>query len=88
MLHDGIRASYDRGLSGCLDTAGVCEIARGATGDADLVETSLRFITSHPAGMVVIPGATKPEQVLSNAAAGSAMLEDTLYERLLALRAE
>ena len=63
------------------------ELARvqALVGDADLIETSLRFITTHPANMVVIPGATRPEQVLSNAGAGAEKLEPSLYEQLLRL---
>jgi aryl-alcohol dehydrogenase-like predicted oxidoreductase len=58
---------------------------REVAGNADLVETSLRFITTHPADMVVIPGATKPQQAVSNAAAGAQTLDDDLYQRLLAI---
>ncbi|MCC5843542.1 MAG: aldo/keto reductase [Verrucomicrobia bacterium] len=53
-------------------------------GQKNLTETALRFILSHPAGMVLIPGATRPEQVLQNAAAGAATLPPELYERLKA----
>jgi aryl-alcohol dehydrogenase-like predicted oxidoreductase len=56
---------------------------RKIIGSRDLVETSLRFITRHPANMVVIPGATSPGQVTSNAKAGAAQLEDDLYQTLL-----
>jgi len=58
---------------------------RDTIGDADLVETSLRFLIRHPANMVVIPGATRPGQALQNAAAGAIALEEDLYERLRAL---
>lgn len=59
---------------------------RKVIGDNDLIETALRFITTHPANMVVIPGATKPSQVRSNAAAGADTLDPDVYEKLLSLK--
>lgn len=53
--------------------------------DSRLVETALRFVISHASHPVVIPGATKPDQVKGNAVAGSALMEDAVYEALKAL---
>jgi aryl-alcohol dehydrogenase-like predicted oxidoreductase len=61
------------------------ECIKQVVGEADLIETSLRFITTHSADMVVIPGATKPGQVLSNAAAGAEKLDAELYQMLIEL---
>ena len=65
---------------------GRLEKIRAAVGDdSKLVETALRFVISHASHPVVIPGATKPDQVKANAAAGSALMEDAVYEALKAL---
>ena len=53
--------------------------------DADIVDTALRFVTSHESNPVVIPGATRPSQAVGNATAGSALLDDALYDKLRAL---
>lgn len=58
----------------------VCEVA----GKENLVQTSLRYILSHPVSPVVIPGAKSPDQARANAKAGSACLDDELYARLKA----
>ena len=62
------------------------EDIRQVIGEADLIETALRFIITHPANMVVIPGATTTSQVESNAAAGADRLDPDLYEKLLDLK--
>jgi aryl-alcohol dehydrogenase-like predicted oxidoreductase len=61
------------------------EKIKAEVGDADLVETALWFIISHPANMVVIPGATRPAQVISNADAGKDTLDADTMERLAKL---
>jgi aryl-alcohol dehydrogenase-like predicted oxidoreductase len=50
----------------------------------DLVTASLRYVISHPAAPVAIPGATRAEQARTNAAAGAAVLDT---EELRTLRA-
>jgi aryl-alcohol dehydrogenase-like predicted oxidoreductase len=50
--------------------------------ERDLVETSLRFLMGHPANLVAIPGATRPSQVLANAAAGAEDPDPELYRTL------
>ena len=56
-----------------------------AMDETDLSQTALRFVIRHPANMVVIPGATRPDQVIANAAAGAELLDDERYRRLLGL---
>jgi myo-inositol catabolism protein IolS len=48
----------------------------------DLVTTALRFVISHPVAPVAIPGATRPEQARSNAAAGAKVLDAEVLENL------
>lgn len=60
------------------------EQIKSAIGDADLVTTALRYVISHSAGPVAIPGATSPAQAESNAKAGESTLTD---RELSALRA-
>jgi len=42
----------------------------------------LRYVISHPLAPVAIPGATRPGQVIANAAAGEAVLSDELLDKL------
>jgi len=48
----------------------------------EMVQMALRYVISHPAVSVVIPGAKSPEQAAMNASAGSEALSDELVERL------
>ena len=48
----------------------------------EMVQMALRYVISHPAVSVVIPGAKSPEQAAMNAAAGSEVLSDDLVEKL------
>ena len=86
---DAVRGRWNRGESGREDYESLIarfEKVRAAVGDdARLVETALRFIISHDADPVVIPGATHPDQVRANAAAGRGLLDDALYRKLSAL---
>ena len=50
----------------------------------EMVQMALRYVLSHPAVSVVIPGAKSPEQAAMNAAAGSQVLTDDLMEKLRA----
>ncbi len=59
------------------------EVIKEAIGDdSKLVETALRYVISHKSNPVVIPGATKVEQVIDNAHAGAALLDENLYRKL------
>lgn len=59
------------------------EAIREAIGDdSKLVETALRYVISHKSNPIVIPGATKVEQVIDNAQAGAALLDENLYRKL------
>ncbi|MEO2003122.1 MAG: aldo/keto reductase, partial [Candidatus Poribacteria bacterium] len=74
------RASYEKMLADL-------ETVKAVVGDdSTLVETSLRFVTSHAAHPVAIPGATRSEQSVTNGAAGAALLDDATYQRLRATR--
>jgi aryl-alcohol dehydrogenase-like predicted oxidoreductase len=50
----------------------------------EMVTASLRFAFSHPVCPVVIPGATNPDQAVTNAAAGERELTSEEREKLLA----
>ena len=86
---DTVRQGWNKGESGREGYERMLarlEKVREAVGDdAKLVETALRFVLAHPANPVVIPGATKPAQVVTNAAAGAALLDDAVYQKLCAL---
>jgi myo-inositol catabolism protein IolS len=51
----------------------------------EMVQMALRYVISHPAVSVVIPGAKSPEQAKTNAGAGSEVLGDDLVTKLRAL---
>ncbi len=51
----------------------------------EMVQMALRYVISHPAVSVVIPGAKSPEQAKTNAGAGSEVLGDDLIAKLRAL---
>ena len=51
----------------------------------DLVETALRYVMSHPADPVIIPGATSPAQAIQNARIGDELLDDDRWEALRAV---
>ncbi len=51
----------------------------------EMVQMALRYVISHPAVSVVIPGAKSPEQAATNAAAGSEALDEATIEKLKAL---
>lgn len=60
----------------------VVERVREAAGVDPLTETALRFVISHPAVTVAIPGAKDAEQARQNARAGRATLDDTVLEAI------
>jgi myo-inositol catabolism protein IolS len=47
-----------------------------------MAQAALRFVLSHPAVTVAIPGAKSPQQARANAAAGEAVLDAALLERI------
>ena len=51
----------------------------------EMVQMALRYVISHPAVSVVIPGAKSPEQATTNAAAGSEVLDEATIEKLKSL---
>jgi len=65
--------------------AKVEEIKAMIGADANLAEVSLRYIISHPAAPVAIPGATKPGQVVQNVAASEYRLPRDLLDKLKVL---
>lgn len=83
---DVVRERWNRGESGREDyermIAKLEKVREPIGDDSKLVETSLRFIISHEANPVAIPGATSPDQVKANALAGETLLDDALYGRL------
>lgn len=48
----------------------------------DLVSTALRYVASHPAAPVVVPGATTPDQAVQNARAGDRLLAEDRRQEL------
>ena len=51
----------------------------------EMVQMALRYVISHPAVSVVIPGAKSAEQAKTNASAGNEILSDDLITKLKAL---
>ena len=86
---DTVREDWNAGKEDREEYEGMLErldVVRGVVGDdSKLVETSLRYVTTHASHPVVIPGATKVAQVESNATAGAELLDDALYEKLNAM---
>jgi len=83
---DAIREKWNKGNSGRGEfeqKLAKVEKVKAAVGDANLVTTALRYVISHEAAPVAIPGATKPEQAGANAKAGDATLT---HEQLAELR--
>ena len=49
----------------------------------DMVTTALRYVASHPTVSTVIPGAKSPEQAITNAQAGAAVLSASEIDKLV-----
>jgi myo-inositol catabolism protein IolS len=83
---DQVRAKFNRaepGRKGFERNLAKIEKIKAALGaESDLVETALRYVISHPVAPVAIPGATTPEQVVANALAGEATLDDETLGKL------
>jgi len=71
------RDQYER------DVAGVERLKEVVAPGEEMVTAALRFVISHPAGPVAIPGCKSPQQARMNAAAGERTLTD---EEMRALR--
>ena len=63
--------------------ASVEKLKQAAAPGDEMVAAALRYTFSHPASPVTIPGATRPEQVLVNAAAGGRELTPAERHKLL-----
>ena len=50
--------------------------------DTDIVTTALRYVISHPAAPVAIPGATSVAQAENNAKIGAQLLTDKMLQAL------
>lgn len=51
----------------------------------EMIRTAIRYVISHPAVSVAIPGTKSPEQARTNADAGAEVLSDELVEKLRSL---
>ncbi|MCD6365547.1 MAG: aldo/keto reductase [Planctomycetes bacterium] len=83
---DAVRSNWNHGAEGreaFKAKLAKVEKIRQVAGD-DMVTTALRFVVSHPAAPVAIPGATSVAQATANAAAGDELLSE---EQCQALRA-
>ena len=52
---------------------------------AEMVQMALRYVISHPAVSLVIPGAKSPEQAVTNAGAGAEVLDEDVIAKLRGL---
>ena len=86
---DVVRNKWNQGESGRTEyeekLARLDRVKTVASPDRDLVTTGLRYVISHSAEPVAIPGATSVSQVRMNAEAGVSMLCDDELTRLRAL---
>lgn len=82
---DAVRKGWNKGGSG---RAGFEErlvkvdTVREALAGADMAETAVKYVLSHPMNPVAIPGATSAEQARRNAEAGASNLPPDLYDKL------
>jgi myo-inositol catabolism protein IolS len=72
------RAQFERGI------AAVEALKRTVPPGEEMVTTALRYVISHPAAPVAIPGAKSPLQVAMNAQAGDRLLSPEEMARILA----
>ncbi|MDA0709432.1 MAG: aldo/keto reductase [bacterium] len=86
---DTVRADWNVGRPGRLGFERMLKqmegIKKTVGDDSKWVEASLRYVISHPASPVVIPGATQVSQVVSNARAGAELMAGDLYRKLSAM---
>ncbi len=81
---DSVRAKWNEGAGrerflSQLDT--VEKLRFLETPEQTMAQAALRFVLSHPAATVAIPGAKSPEQARANAAAGDRVLNETELTR-------
>ena len=67
------------------EVAMAAELASEIAPGADMVTNALRYVISHPAAPVAIPGCKSPEQAAMNAAAGDALLAEEKLDWLRGL---
>jgi len=86
---DTVRSTWNVGEPGRAqfekDAAGVERIKASLSSGEDMVTAALRYIVSHPANPVAIPGPKSAQQAAMNASAGAATLDETQRSRLAEL---
>jgi aryl-alcohol dehydrogenase-like predicted oxidoreductase len=86
---DTVRTRWNEGESGRegfeQDIAQVDKLRASLQPGQEMVTTALRYVISHPAAPVAIPGAKSPEQATMNAAAGERTLSEQGIVELRAL---
>jgi myo-inositol catabolism protein IolS len=86
---DTVRSSWNAGEPGrdgfARDIAQVEKLKKVLQPGNEMVTTALRYVISHPAMPVAIPGAKSPEQAAMNAAAGAQVLPADEIEELVGL---
>jgi myo-inositol catabolism protein IolS len=89
---DSVRSRWNEGESGRAgfqqDIARVDRLRAALQPGEEMVTTVLRYVISHPAAPVAIPGAKSPAQAAMNAAAGERTLSDQGIAELCALLEE
>ncbi len=88
---DAVRKKWNKGESGRKEYEQLLEklnnVREAIDSDADIVTTALRYVISHPAAPVVIPGATSVSQAENNAKIGEHLLTAETLQALQALKA-
>jgi aryl-alcohol dehydrogenase-like predicted oxidoreductase len=89
---DAVRARWNEGESGRAgfeqDMAQVEKLRGALQPGQEMVTSALRYVISHPAAPVAIPGAKSPAQAAMNAAAGARTLSEQGIAELRALLEE
>ena len=92
VFSDQVRSNWNQGQSQRKQferlLAKVEKIKAAAAAGEEMVTAALRFVISHPAKPVAIPGAKSPEQAAMNARAGDRELSEEELRRLAALAEE
>jgi aryl-alcohol dehydrogenase-like predicted oxidoreductase len=82
---DAVRESWNKGQSGRAayeERLRKVAAVKDAIGDANMAEIAVKYVISHPDGLIAIPGATSVNQARANARAGSSELPPDLYKKL------
>jgi len=89
VFEDAVRSRWNPGLPERAEyeaeIARVAKIRRRYEPGTEMVTAALRYVISHVASPVAIPGCKSPEQAATNAAAGSATLDESERTSLRAL---